>query len=226
MLGAWSWCPWRGTFWLSRALATLLRLLVFLTVTVASTVLSFALLVMLAQIPVALIALMRPLLPAWAWLVLWSVAGVMIPGFLLIALVTALRVASDPEAAARSYEGMLTRYVVPRAAGGGGYRLVGWGLVARGPSRLTPDALRGALVHSRSGGAENGRGDRSGWVQRTGRRLLAVALLFGEHLFNTALLGLPGSLVPTPVSAIVPAGTGMTVLLVLVDILWAVGLSP
>lgn len=218
LLAAWNWCPWRGTFWLTRAAATLLRLLLLLATTILSGVLAFALLVMAAQVPVTVLALLRPLLPATVWLVLWGGAATIMIGYLLLAVVAALRVSSNPETAKRHEEGAITRHVVPPTDGT-------WrsdqSLHVRHPaSRQMLFAaayfVLGVLVQGMAVaiGPAGFTGDVATWWQ--------WPLLFGERLFNTALLGLPSSFL-TPVATIAPTGGWMTGLLVFGDILWAVG---
>ncbi len=217
LLAVWNLCPWRGTFWLTRAAATLLRLLLLLVTALLSGALGFALLLLTAQIPVAALALLRPLLPSALWLVLWGGAAIILVGYLVLALVTALRLSSKPETAARHAEGAITRYVVPPTDGT-------WrsdqSLHVRHPAsrQMVFAALYfvlGVLVQGMAVaiGPAGFTGDVTWWQW---------PLLFGERLLNTALLGLPASFL-SPVSTIAPAGWWMTGLLVFGDILWAAG---
>lgn len=197
------------------------RLLTFLANLVLGVTLGLAVLIAVAEVPVTIVAYARPLLPPSVWLWGLLAIGGILTGLLIYTTGARLhRAARGADLADTPKDSVLSTVVAHPVDEERGWNT--WDSV-----HLSHGSARSALY--------------GGWFILLGVILQGVAtvvgaawftgpvevgwqwpLLFGERLFNTMLLGIPASVLPT-FSAIGAAGSSGEALLVAVDICYALG---
>lgn len=210
LLKVWNSVPIRAGSAVAAALGYPARFLMAAATVLITVPLMLAILIGAAQIPVAVFAWVHPLLPGTVWLVLLWTLGVVLGGHLAYSVGLWLHRASQTEQpvapAADTEQGAWNRWQSVHV----GHDSARSGLFA-GLSLVLGIILQCTAVVL---GAEHFAGavDQA-W---------AWPVLFGEQLFSTMLLGIPGSFLPAFASIEAASATGR-LLTVGVDVFYAAG---
>ena len=222
LVDVWRAVPIAPGSWAGRLLGYPVRLLLLGATVALTATLALAMVVVAGATPVTLFALVEPMLPRAVWLTLFTASGAVMIGYMLLALTVHLQIAARGTEVVAGMSDFMTEGIVARPVDDA----AGWSADdsihvshERARHRLFASGLLVLAIALQCTAVSLG----DTWFTGSVDSAWSWALFFARSLFDTALLGIPGPLLP-PWSALEPAGRAGQLLVVGVDLCMAGGL--